>query len=128
MAVYQANSKSIPYRMDLGPFHFDLVLLQGSQKPLDLWLPLLDDLAKSPYGGGRILTFEWPGLTGEELVKFMQTLALVSVRVVALDDAVEVVNDAQKLSPRLFERTLFFPEGGPKGEALIRAARDLCRF
>lgn len=114
--------------MELGPFHFDLVLLQGSKLPLDTWQPVLQEFTRSPYGGGRILTCEWPELTGEELVRFMQTLALVSVRVVAFEDAVEAVHDAQKVSPRLFERTLFFPEGGPKGDALTRAVQDLCRF
>jgi hypothetical protein len=64
----------------------------------------------------------------QDFVKLMQTLALVSVRVVAFDDAVEMVAEAQLMQPRLFERSLFFPEGGPKGDELKRAVFDLCQI
>jgi len=134
VAVFQFNNRTIPYRIVLGPFHFDLVLLQGSKFRSDFWEPVLSDLKDRPYGGGRILTCEWAEekagdkQLAADFVKLMQTLALVSVRAVAFDDAVEMVAEAQNLQPRLFERTLFFPEGGPKGEALNRAVLDLCQI
>lgn len=134
MALFQFNNRSIPYHMHLAPFHFDLVLLQSSKATEALWKPILDDFSTRPYAGGRVLTCEWfdPALSNERLaqdfVKLLQTLALVSVRVAAVDDAVAMVGAAQAVQPRLFERTLFFPEGGPVGDDLKRAVRDLCQF
>lgn len=134
MAIFQHNNRTIPYRIALGPFHFDVVLLQGSRRRPDFWDPVLETLKERPYGGGRILTCEWSDANledkqvAQDFVNLMQTLALVSARVVAFDDAVEMVSDAQLIQPRLFERTLFFPEGGPKGEELNRAVFDLCHL
>ncbi len=134
MALFQFNNRSIPYHMHLAPFHFDLVLLQSSKATEEMWKPILEDLADRPYAGGRVLTCEWydSALSNDRLaqdfVKLLQTLALVSVRVAAVDDAVSMVGAAQAIQPRLIERTLFFPEGGPAGEDLKRAVRDLCQF
>lgn len=134
MALFQHNNRTIPYRIALAPFHFDVVLLQGSAFEPRLWDPVLESLKDKPYAGGRILTCEWfqAGIgnhqLAEDFVKLMQTLALVSVRVVADGDAVAMVNEAQKILPRLFEKTLFFPAGAPKGETLKRAIFDLCEI
>lgn len=134
MAVFQFNNRTIPYRIALGPFHFDLVLLQGAKFDSTFWNPTLETFKDRPYAGGRILVCDWfdPKVEDKQLaadfVKLMQTLALVSVRVVAFDEAVEMVAYSQNMQPRLFERTLFFPEGGPKGDALNRAVMDLCQI
>ncbi len=133
MALFQYNQRIIPYQIHLAPFGFDLVLLQGSKFTGDFWRPVIQDMADLPTAGGRLLTCDWADgkfaderLT-QDFVKLMQTLALTSVHVVAFDDAVELVAGAQKLSPGIFEKTLFYPEGGPKGDELKRAVRDLCQ-
>jgi hypothetical protein len=133
MAVFQHNNRLIPYRIVLAPFHFDVVLLQSSRQRPDFWDDVLESLEGKEYGGGRILVCEWAEAklddkqVASDFVKLMQTLALVSTRVVALDDAVEMVADAQTQQSRLFEKTLLFPEGGPKGEELKRAVLELCQ-
>ena len=134
MAVFQHNNRSIPYRIELAPFNYDLVLLQSSRSSADFFKPLIASFTDVAYGGGRVLTCEWADGKREDtevakdFVNLMRTLALVSVRVVAFGDAVEMVSAAQKLQPSLFEKTLFFPEGGPKDEALTRAVFDLCQL
>lgn len=133
MALFQYNERAIPYRIHLAPFGFDLVLLQGSKFTGEFWRPVIQDMADLPTAGGRLLTCDWADdkfddqrLTGD-FVKLMQTLALTAVRVVAFDDAVELVAEVQRLHPGMFEKTLFFPEGGPKGDELKRAVRELCQ-
>lgn len=134
MALFQFNGRSIPYKIHLAPFGFDLVLLQGSKYTGDFWRPVIQDMETLPTAGGRLLTCDWADAQLDEerittdFIKLMQTLALTSVRVVAFDDAVELVADVQKQLPGLFDKTLFFPEGGPKGDDLKRAVRELCQL
>ncbi len=134
MALFQFNGRIIPYKIQLAPFAFDLVLLQGSKFTGDFWRPVLQDMEKRTNSGGRLLTCDWADQAlddkrvTEDFVKLLQTLSLTSVRVVAFDDAVELVAEAQLLVPGLFDKTLFFPEGGPKGDELTRAVRELCHL
>ncbi len=134
VALFQFNNRTIPYKITLAPFGFDLVLLQGSQHTADFWLPVLKDFEKEPTAGGRLLTCDWANPDVEEtrlagdFLRLMQTLGMSAARVVAFDDAVEMVATAQRLAPGLFERTLFFPQGGPQGDELNRAVRQLCEL
>ena len=132
MAVFQYNNRSIPYEIQFAPVHFDIMLLQGSEHTPTLWRDVRDSMKELTPQGGRIVTCEWadPKVSDDQLakdfVRLVQTLGLASVRVVAFDDAVEMVAEAQRLHPGIFEKTLFFPQGGPKGEDLVRMVRELC--
>lgn len=134
MALFQFNERIIPYQIHLAPFGFDLVMLQGSKFTGEFWRPVIQDMQKLPTAGGRLLTCDWADekfddqrLTAD-FVKLMQTIGMTAARVVAFDDAVELVAEAQQLSPGLFEKTLLFSEGGPRGDELKRAVRELCQL
>lgn len=134
MAVFQYNGRNIAYRTQWAPFPFDLVLLQGSDFTVDYWGPIIGELEKDKPQGGRLVTCEWfdsklpPERLAEDFVRLLQTLGLSSLHILAVDDAVDVASRAQQLQPHLIQRTLFFPDGGPKGDGLRRAVRDLCQF
>jgi hypothetical protein len=134
MALFQHNSRSIPYHIDFGPFAFDLVLLQSSKFSEDFWRPIKEMLNESEPAGGRVLVCDWFDSSGprsrwaDDLGKLISTLGLASVRIVAMDDAVDVAAEAERLYPGVFDRTLFFPAGGPKGEDLKRAVREFCEL
>src|ERR1044072_9952990 len=133
MAVFFHNNRSTTYQMDLGPFAADLVLLQGSSFTPDYWKPVMAELGAMPPAGGRILTCDWSGESGrpaeeqaEDFVRLVETLGLHSIHIVATDDAAEVVGEAAKRHPDLFNKTLLIPVNVPKGEELARAGRAVC--
>ncbi|MGE4131170.1 MAG: hypothetical protein AB7F86_05995 [Bdellovibrionales bacterium] len=134
MAVFQHHDHSIAYSLHHAPFNFDLVLLQGSQFTSDFWKPVLSDLTGQTAAAGRLLICDWYDAKvedenlAENFIRLVGTIGLNSVRVVAFDDAVEMVAEAQRQHPGLFDKTLFFPQGGPKGDDLTRAVRDLCQI
>lgn len=134
MALFQHNSRSIPYQIEFGPFTFDLVLLQSSKFSEDFWRPTKEMLREFEPAGGRILVCDWFDSSGprsrwaDDLGRLISTLGLASVRVVAMEDAVDVAAETARLYSLAFERTLFFPAGGPKGEDLKRAVREFCEL
>ena len=46
------------------------------------------------------------------------------MHVVAFDDAVELISGVQRLDHSLIKKTRYYPQGGPKGDALVRAVFD----
>lgn len=132
MAIFQFGTMSIPYQMEFAPFTFDLLLLQGSRFTPDFWRPVLEDLTGMVPHGGRIITVEWDPqgadlhAQAEVLNRLIGTLGLHRVHVVGFDDAAKLVGELQKVSAASFAETLLFPQGGPKGDALVRAVRDFC--
>lgn len=132
MAIFQFGAMSIPYQMEFAPFPFDLLLLQGSRFSVEFWRPLLEDLTAQTAHGGRIITCEWNAggaslhEQAEILNRLISTLGLVRVHVVAFDDAAKLVGELQKVSAASFAETLMFPQGGPKGDMLVRAVREFC--
>lgn len=136
MALFQFNDRTIPYHIHLGPFGFDLVLLQGSKFNSDFWRPVIEDLEALPSQGGRLLTCDWAEGVGESkaqdqaqiCIRLLQTLGMDSAWVVAFDDAVKLLAEMQKAQSGLVEKTLLFPVEGPKGADLKRAVRDFCQI
>ncbi len=133
MALFQFNNQTLPYEINFGPFSYDLVLLQSSRFTTAFWQTVVDDLVKgSVASGGRILTCEWKiaelneGEQAAYFVQVLQTLGMHGSHVVAFDDAVRMASEVERLHPGIFEKTLFFPQGGPKAEPLEKAVRDFC--
>lgn len=132
MALFQHGNRSIFYRIDFAPFDFDLVLLQGSRFTPDFWRPILDSFSERPNGSGRIMVCEWFDSQSEashlthDFTKLLLTLGLDSCHVIAFDESVAMVNEAQRLHPGLFTKTLLFPVNGPKGAELERKVSEFC--
>lgn len=132
MALFHHNNRGISYRIERAPFPFDLVLLQSSQLSMEAWNPIVAQLQGQPAAGGRILLCEWydsqvqAEQLAEDLTRLLQSLALHSVRVVAMEEAVGIVTKAQRQTPNLFEDTLLFSKNPPKGEALEQAISEFC--
>lgn len=131
MAVFLNNHQSLIYHIDKAPFVHDLVLLQDSGSNRQFWLPVLEDFGAQASHAGRVLTCDWPvDVKVEDLashfLRLVQTLALHNVHVVAFNDAVAVVDEIQNLQLGTFERTLLFPQGGPRGEEMVSAIRAFC--
>jgi hypothetical protein len=125
MAIFERNNQSLEYRLSPAPFAADLVLIQGTRMTPQVWADVLADYAEEPVAGGRILTLELV-TDAEMLAIFLQTLGLYRVHVVAADDAVAVVEAAQRQHSDLFAKTLFYAGGLPKGQALVEAIRVFC--
>ena len=132
MAVFQFNNYSLPYHFEMAPLDFDLLLLQASKAPLGFWdeaVSLLRDAGGEKPG--RILTCSWGDWSEaqgrpREFLRLLQTLGMVRVRVVACGDAVELIEEVQKLQPGIFDRTLLFPLGGPQGPDMLASIRVFC--
>jgi hypothetical protein len=126
MAIFQFNNQTLPYETVFAPFAHDLLLLQPAKFSIDFWQPVLDSLRGEPSAGGRVVTCESPLPGAEILERFLRTLGLHDLHVVAFGDSVEVVKAVSKIEPGSFERTLLFPSGGPKGAELVREVREFC--
>lgn len=126
MALFQFNNQTLPYETDFAPFSHDLLLLQSSKFSADFWRPVLEDLKAGRPAGGRIVTCESPLPDAETFERFLRTLGLHEIHVVALGDAVELVKNVAKIEPGAFEKTLLFPSGFLKPGELPREVREFC--
>ena len=119
MTILQHRDRSIVYHLEPGIFSDDVALLQGSRAGTSFWRPVLDELAPAAHVDGRVLLCEWhaSGKSLDELaadfVRTIQVLGLKKLRVVACDDAVEMIERALKQAPQAFGKTLLWAVGAP---------------
>ena len=130
VAMFQFNNLVTSYEANPAPFAFDLLLLQGSRFNRDFWRPVLADLQNEEPGTGRVVTCEAPLTDVEVFQRFMSTLGLQSVRVVAFAESASLVAEVQRAKLGIFSETLLFEQGGPgpKGDELVRVVREFCGF
>ena len=127
MAVFQYDNKMLPYEVAFAPFSHDLLLLQGARFNADFWKPLVEDLNLEPAAGGRIVRCDSTIASAEFLKRFMGTLGLHSVHVVAIGDASELVKDLEKSDPDIFARVLLLTQGASlRGAELEQQVREFC--
>lgn len=124
MAIFQFNNRTINYHVAVAPFGHDLLLLQDEKCNQDVWAEVIADLQTEPVAGGRGITIESNIEDGDFLSRFIGTLGLHALHVVAFGSAVKPASELQKSQPDNFKNTLFYPHGGPKGEILVRAIRE----
>ena len=80
--------------------------------------------------GGRVVTCDWSaeGLAGHALLehfqRFILTLGLQTLHVVACDDAVAVGEGLEADFPGVIVRSLYFPRNAPRGEQLWNAVQE----
>lgn len=133
MALFQFNNQTLPYEIHFGPFPFDLVLLQSSRFSSEFWRDVIDGLSHGHgHGGGRILVCDWKisefnlDEQAAHFSRLLQTLGMHGAYVVAFDDAVRMTSTVEKVHPGTFAKTLFFAQGGPKGEPLEKTVKEFC--
>jgi hypothetical protein len=134
MAIYYHNNRSIPYQIDTLPVATDLFLLQGSDSTPESWQELVSELVPQTSNGlrpGRALRCQWSlagrdsRLLAMDVLGLLKILSWNSAYVVACGDAVELVNELEKLRPGIFAGTLLFPDKMPKLIDLALAVRNL---
>ena len=127
MAVFQYDNKTLPYEVDFAPFTHDLLLLQGSRFNADFWKPMVEVLKEEPAAGGRIVRCDSEISSPEFLKRFIATLGLHHVHVVAIGDASELIKDLEKSEPDIFSRVLLLTQGASlKGAELEQQVREFC--
>ncbi len=134
MAIFSHNSRSIAYQTEFAPFRHDLLLLQSSRFSMEFWRPILESLGDLPRSSGRLVTCEWydklrdEAQMAEDLNAWIKTLGLQDLHVVACADAVDTVNEFEKLYPGRIEKTLFYPQMVPPAQDLTRFIREFSQI
>lgn len=127
MALFQYDNITLPYEVNFAPFSHDLLLLQGSRFNADIWKPLVEKLKDETAGGGRIVYCDGLIPSSEFLKRFVGTLGLQKVYVVALGDACDLVVDIEKSDPDIFLDVLALTQGASlKGAELEQQIREFC--
>jgi hypothetical protein len=129
MSVYHHANRTIKYNIVPAPFDHDLLLMQGSKYSMEMWRPFLASLIPPAPHRGRVVMLEWhdpqfgPTALVADCERFMRTLGLHSVKIVACEDAVLVARELARHHSDLVADLLVFPDLTPGGEELLTAIR-----
>lgn len=127
MALFQYDNNTLPYEVHFAPFAHDLLLLQGSRFSADIWKPLVQKLKDETAAGGRIVYCDGLIPSVDFLKRFVGTLGLQKVHVVAFGDACDLVLDIEKSDPDIFLDVLALTRGASlKGAELEQQIREFC--
>ena len=127
MALFQYDNKTLPYEVHFAPFTHDLLLLQGSRFNADFWKSVVQSLKDEPHAGGRVVHCDGLLASPEFLKRFMGTLGLQKVYVVAIGDACELVQSLERSDPDIFSNILLLTQGASlKGAELEQQIREFC--